>query len=326
MPAPVQCDAPSRRLVGLLLAFVSLLAMASPAWAQSPPRRHVLIRQQVGDWQVVVTGPRQSAGLEGVTIEAVRGDRRVQAPLDTTATGRLARAVDRLAYYAPAERLLLLTDQAHDRQGLLVVDLRAGTVIDALVGRGMTLSPDGRFVAFEEYYTRLTTPWPWNETVYRVFDVAAEPGAMHRPCPFSDDRCRGHVIHLPDRQQVCADRAARTGGSCLDPHREPQHERRSPFLWIDSRTVALTTVDRTRERITIVTARMADGTDESPLVTAVPCEAVRVVSAGRCPSPRQAWRVDGIRQDDGGRRVWIHFQERLPEVHGGWLALTAGPE
>jgi hypothetical protein len=132
------------------------------------------------------------------------------------------------------------------------------------------------------------------------------------------------VVHLPARRDVCADRSARTGGSCLDAHREPRHERRSSFTWLDTRTLAFVTLDRARDVVSVVLATFGDAGAE-PVVAAVPCEPGRVLSHARCPSPRQPWRVDNLRLDDDGHRVWVHFRERLPEVPSGWLALSTSP-
>lgn len=307
--------------VGLALV---LTALASSSSAQTPPDRHVLARHTAGAWHVVVTAPRLGAGLEGALLEATRGSHRSVVPLDTSHTGRLARAIDALVYQREADRLLVLTDQTHDRPGLIIVDLRRGEVVETVVGRHMTRSSDARFVAFEEYYPRHTTTWPWNETVYAVVDVAAPAGSMRRTCPFADDRCRGHAVYLPDRRQVCTERAALTGSPCLDPHRAPQHERRSPFIWVDDRTLAFITLDHARDLVAVVTARFGEHS-VAPDVSAVPCETQRLASDGRCPSPREAWHVDAIRPDDDGQRVWVHFRERLPEVPSGWLGLSATP-
>lgn len=312
-------DAPLTLVVGLVLALAVTPAIAVAG--QAPAAREVLARAAAGDWRLVVTAPRPGIGLEGAVLEATQGSRRVAVPLDGTPTGHLARAIDGLAYHAASGRLLVLTDQAHDRAGVIVVDLNDSRVVASVVGRQMTRSPDDRFVAFEEYYTRHATPWPWNETVYAVLDVAAPSGTTRRTCPFQDDRCGGVVVFPADRADLCAERVRHTGAPCVDLHRQPQHVRRSPFIWADSRTLIFVTLDQAREGVSVVTSRFESGS-ETPVVSVVSCDAAHLASDGQCPSPREAWWVDTIRLDDDGSRVWVHFRQRLPAVPSGWLALT----
>lgn len=307
----------------MTLAFAALWAvMAPPCVASQPvPSRHQLHRALADDWSVVVTGPTSAAGLHGAVLEASRPGRRVEVPLDGTPTGRTARAIDAIRLHAPSGRLIVLTDQAHDSPGLIVVDLDLGTVIDGVVGRHMTVSPDARFVAFEEYYTRHDTPWPWNETVYAVVDVARAGTAMRRACPYDDDRCRGLPIHLPTRAEVCAAyREMKESPSCLEPGRPPHHERRSPFVWLDDRTLAFVSIDRARAQAVVVEA--AFDAAGSPAVRRYACDPTPDAQGARCPPTRTTWQVDVIRRGDGDGRLWIHFRDRMPEVPGGWLALA----
>lgn len=305
-----------------MLAFAAVCAVMSPpcAASQPVPSRHQLHRSQADDVTVVVTGPTYAAGLQGAILEASRPGRRVEVPLDVTPTGRTARAIDAIRLHAPSGRLLVLTDQAHDSPGLIVVDLDAGEVVDSVVGRHMTVSPDARFVAFEEYFTRQDTPWPWNETVYAVVDVTRAGAAMRRACPYDDDRCRGLPIHLPTRASVCAAyRELREGPSCLEPGRPPQHERRSPFVWLDAGTLAFVSIDRARAQTVLVEAEFdAAG---SPAVRRYACDPTPDARGARCPPTRTAWQIDAIRRGDGDGRLWIHFRDRMPEVPDGWLAV-----
>lgn len=305
-----------RRLAWL----AGLLATAGLAVAQPVPARHVLQHAVIGDWTISVDAPTNGVGLQGAVLTAVRDGRAAQVPLDTTPTGRTARAIDAVRLHVPSGRLLVLTDQAHDAPGVLVIDLPTGRLVTAALGRHMTPSPDARFIAFEEYFSRVDTPWPWNETAYAVLDVTQSAPAPARPCPFEDDRCRGVPVHLPSRHLVCASYRARTGApTCLRPGQPPQHERRSPFVWLDAHTLAFVSVDRQREETAIVTASFGEA--GTATVTAVGCPDTPDARGARCPTARVAWQVDVIRRDDEDGRLWIHFRDRVPEVPGGWLAL-----
>lgn len=328
---PEECDAVTRWLVvgnrAVLYGVWACMACTTPqaAGAQPVPAHHVLHRANVGGWAISVTAPTTGTGLRDAVLTASRGARVVRVPLDTTPTGRRAAAIDRVALHEPSGRLLVLTDTTRDASGALVIDLQGETLAASLTGRHLTVSPDARFIAFEEYYGRLDTPWPWNETVYAVLDVAAAPAAMRRDCPFSDDRCVGTLLYLPSRQALCADRLARTGElSCLEPGRDPQHERRSPFIWLDATTLAFVSVDRLRESASAVLAVFGDA-GAPPQVQVHPCDPVNPDPGSRCPPVRTAWSVDRIRPDDDGRRVWVHFRDRIPEVPGGWLPLARYP-
>lgn len=309
-----------------MLVSVAVWAVMAPApaAAQPVPARHRLHRIHLDDVMAVVTAPTSAAGLQGAILEISRPGRRVEVPLDRTPTGRAARAIDAIRLHAPSGRLLVLTDQAHDSPGLIVVDPDAGAVVDSVVGRHMTVSPDARFVAFEEYYTRQDTPWPWNETVYAVVDVTRTGTATGRTCPYEDDRCRGLPIHLPTRADVCAAyREQKDGPSCLAPGRPPQHERRSPFVWLDAGTLAFVSVDRARAQAVLVEATFDDA--GLPVVRRYACDPTPDARGARCPPTRVDWQVDVIRRGDGDGRLWVHFRDRLPEVPGGWLALDLRP-
>jgi hypothetical protein len=309
---------------GIALASTALpLAVPRAADAQPVPARHALHLAVLADWTLSVSAPTYAAGLHGAVLTASRPGHRVDVPLDTTPTGRTARGVDALMLHAASGRLLVLTDRAYDKPGLIIVDLDDGAVVEAIVGRHMTVSPDARFVAFEEYYTRQDTPWPWNETVYAVVDVTRPAADLRRACPYDDDRCRGVLLHLPGRAEVCAaHRAMTSGASCLEPGRPPQHERRSPFVWLDDRTLAFVSVDHVRGLAVAVEAAFDDA--GTPAVRRHTCDTTPDTTGARCPPTRTDWEVDAIRRDDGDGRLWLHFRDRLPEVPGGWLALDAG--
>src|SRR5690606_22336003 len=228
------------------------------AAGQPVPSRHVVAAAADAGWTLAITAETASSGLDAARIEASSGAHTVHVPLGDVPVWRMARAVSAMYVHPPSSRLVVLTDQDHDGSGLIVVDLQTARVVTSVRARHMTASPDGRYVAFEEYFSRLDSDWPWNETVYAVIDVTSAAGeTMRRPCPFADDRCQGRVIHLPSRQEVCATYRERTGNAtCLVPGREPQHARRSPFVWVDAQTLAFVTVDRVRERADVIEARL----------------------------------------------------------------------
>lgn len=309
-------------LLLLLGSFGATVRVHARAPALQPtPAHHVREMPTVGGWQITIISRNGAPGLTGATLQAVRGQRRIEVPLDGTPTGRTARGVDDVRLHEASGRLLVLTDQAYDAPGMILVDLPSARVVDAVTGRGMVLSPDARLVAFEEFYSRLDAPWPWNETVYAVYDVAARPEDMRRACPYQDDRCRGHLVYLPSRQEVCAARLEHTGdASCLEPGREPQHQRRSPFVWTDMQTLAFVTVDLVRERSSLVLASFG-APGSPPRVETFRCDPAAANPQGSCPPARTSWHADLIKRDDDGRRVWVHFRDRLPERPSGWLVV-----
>jgi hypothetical protein len=185
----------------------------------------------------------------------------------------------------------------------------------------MVLSPDARYLVFEEYFDRVDTPWPWNETVYAVLDVTLTSEAMRRPCAYDDDRCRGVTVHLPPRADVCAAFRELSGrATCLQPGRGPQHHRRSPFVWLDPQTLAFMSVDQVRDLSVLVT--VAFDTAGGHQVRRHVCDTTPDARGARCPPARSAWTVDTIRRDDDDGQLWIHFRDRMPEVPGGWLGFA----
>lgn len=294
------------------------------------PSRHVVATASDGPWTIAITADTASTGLVGAVVEATAEDRTVRIGLGDIPVWRVARHVSGLYVHEASDRLLVVTDQDQDASGLIVVDLRAGAVVTSVKARHLTISPDRRYAAFEEYYSRLETDWPWNETVYAVLDVTSSGEASARTCPFRDDRCRGRLIHLPSRQDVCAAYRERTGNAtCLVAGREPQHARRSPFIWLDAQRLAFISVDRVREHAVVVEAHLdpafpigADPASPGLTATAHACPSEideRGAARGGCPSVRVPWTVDGIRRDDADGRLWIHFRNRIPWVPGGWL-------
>lgn len=224
-------------------------------------------------------------------------------------------------YLPTVGRVLLHLDPAYEASGLLVVDVAAGLVVDAVTAHDLVASPDGRFWAFEEHAVRTLAVWPHTETVYAVYDAAAPPAANARPCPSADDRCRGQVLFLPDRLALCREIAAERGGSCLTPARAPRHVRRSPFVWLSATELAWVDVDVARQASTLVVATPGR---EPAVVHAVPLERARVIGDVEFPSAREAWTIDGISRDGDPARVWLHFRSPLPQAPGGRLGIRVG--
>jgi hypothetical protein len=214
--------------------------------------------------------------------------------------------------------VLLHLDPEHDASGLLVIDVAAGSVVDAVTAHDLVASPDGRFWAFEEHAVRTVAVWPHTEMVYAVYDAAAPPAANARTCPTADDRCRGQALFLPDRLALCRSIAAERGGSCLTPGREPRHVRRSPFVWLSATELAWVDVDVARREGTLVVATLG-GT--SAQVRAVPLERARVIEDVDFPSAHEAWTIDGISRDADASRVWLHFRSPLPQAPYGRLGI-----
>jgi hypothetical protein len=256
--------------------------------------------------------PTSAQGLAGSRLRIERAGRRVDVALDGTVTGRRARGIGAVRILPGGHRALLLLDPEYDASGLLVVDLDAATVVDAVTAHDLVPSPDGRFWAFEEHAVRTLEQWPHTETVYAVYDAAAPPAANARPCPSADDRCRGQVLFLPDRLALCREVAAARGGPCLTPGRQPRHARRSPFVWLSATELAWVDVDLVRQDATLVIATLGAGARAS--VLAVPLERERVIEEVDVPPVREAWTVESITRDADPSRVWLQFRNPVPQA------------
>ncbi len=322
-------DAARAALVWLALLAVPAGAQSLPGPSPAPamatgPAVHTreLLRQ--ADLVLSYVQPTTATGLSASLLRIDQGGRITEVALDGTVTGRRARAVGDVRYLPAARRVLLHLDPDHEASGLLVVDLAAGAVIDAVTAHDLAPSPDGRFWAFEEHAVRTLDVWPLTETVYAVYDAAAPVSTNARPCPSADERCRGQVLYLPDRLALCRAIARERGGSCLTPARQPRHARRSPFVWLSSREVAWVDVDLARHASALVIATLRD--DAAPTtVQAVPLERASVVEDVEFPPVREAWTVDGITRDQDLSRVWLHLRSPLPQAPLGRLGIRVVP-
>ncbi len=320
---------------GAGLVWLALLAL--PADAQPPPlpatslaapagatavQTRELLRQ--ADLVLSYVQPTNAAGLSGSVLRIHQSGRVTDVALDGTTTGRRARAVGEVRYLAAAGRVLLHLDPDHDASGLLVVDVAAGAVIDAVTAHDLVPSPDGRFWAFEEHAVRTLEVWPHTETVYAVYDAAAPVSANARPCPTADQRCRGQVLYLPDRLALCQTVARERGGSCLTPARQPLHARRSPFVWLSSSEVAWVDVDLARQTSALVIATFRNGTRPT-MVQAVPLDRTSVLEDVEFPPAREAWTIEDITRDQDMSRVWLHLRSPLPQAPLGRLGIRLVP-
>ncbi len=286
-----------------------LLLHDAPGHAQAPAELRLLLRRPA--LTLFTVHPTGSQGLADVVLRIERAGQTRDIALDGTGTGRRARAVSDVRLVPGSERAVLHVDRDHDASGLIVVDLAAGEVVDAVVGRDLTPSPRSRYWAFEEHASRTLARWPHTETVYAVYDAGAPAGANVRACPTSDDRCRGQVLFLPDRLSICHAIAKQRGGSCLAlPDREPRHARRSPFVWLSPTEVAWVDVDLVRQDGTLVVATMRE--DGPPAVHAVALERARVLEDVEFPPVREAWTVEHITRDEDRSRLWLHFRAPIP--------------
>jgi hypothetical protein len=286
---------------------------AQAVTAIPPPKIVYQVRELLrqGDLVLWLVTPTTAQGLDGSVLRVRQAGRSTDVPLDGTLTGRRARMVGSARYLPAVGRVLLHLDPEHDASGLLVVDIAAGVVLDAVTAHDLVASPDGRFWAFEEHAIRTVAVWPHTETVYAVYDAAAPPEANARPCPSADDRCRGQALFLPDRLALCRGIAAARGGSCLTPGRTPRHVRRSPFVWLSPTELAWVDVDVARQESTLVVATLGG----SPAtVHAVPLERARVIEDVDFPSAREEWTIDGISRDGDPARLWLHFRSPLPQA------------
>jgi len=265
-----------------------------------------------GDVEASYVQETPAAGLEGASLRVSARGRSRDIALDGTLTGRRARSISTALFLAPYNRILLHLDREQDASGLLVVDLGADSVVDAVIGRDFTPSPDARFWVFEEHASRTTSQWPHTETVYAVYDAGAPADANARACPTNDERCRGQVLYLPDRLTRCHAIAKVRGGSCLTPGRQPGHARRSPFVWLSANEVAWIDVDLERQIATLVVASMTGGIP--PQVRAVPLESDSTVDHVEVPPVREAWTIDRITRDDDPSRLWLHFRTRVAQA------------
>ena len=289
--------------------------VAAPAAAsiagQERDRTRVLLERPGITLRVV--RPSVATGLVGAVLRIERGGVARDVVLDGTATGRRARGISEVRLLEDVGRAVLHLDRDHEASGLIVVDLRAGVVVDAVVGRDLTPSPDGRYWAFEEYASRTIERWPHTETVYALYDAGGTAGANARACPGPDDRCRGEVLFLPDRLTLCHEIATTRGGSCLaTADKLPRHERRSPFAWLSPREVAWVDVDLARGTSTLVVAAVREGAPA--VVRAVALERAQVIEDVEFPPAREAWTIERITRDADRSRVWLHFRTRVADT------------
>jgi hypothetical protein len=322
-------DAIGAALVWLALMAVPASGQQPPGSAAAPPApapAAVQVRElwRQPDLVLSYVQPTTAAGLSGSLLRIARSGRLTDVPLDGTTTGKRARAIGGVRYLPAAGRVLLHLDPEHDASGLLVVDVAAGAVVDALTGHDLAPSPDGRFWAFEEHAVRTLAVWPHTETVYAVYDAAAPVSANARPCPSADERCRGQVLYLPDRLALCRAIASERGGSCLTPSRQPLHVRRSVFAWLSRTEVAWVDVDVARQASTLVLATFRDGTTPTT-VQAVRLERRSVLEDVDFPPAHEAWSIDGITRDEDLSRVWLHFRSPLPQAPLGRLGIRVVP-
>lgn len=300
-------DVSTSSLVGVAVLLV--LAGLAPAAQAGLEVRELLRRDGL---VLSLAHPTVAEGLEGSVLRVEQGATRRAIPLDGTVTGRRARGVSAVHVLPGGRRAVLHLDAFVEASGLIVADLHDAVVVDAVVGRDLTPSPDRRYWAFEEHASRTIAQWPHTETVYAIYDAAAPPGGNVRPCPTADDRCRGQVVFLPDRLTVCHEVARARGGSCLTPGGQPRHARRSPFQWLSDTDVAWVDVDLARQVATLVVARLQD--DGPAMVTAVVLERANVIEDVEFPPVREAWVIDRISRDEDASRVWLHFRTRLPQA------------
>lgn len=301
------------------------MGLSVPAgWAEGAPlqaSRPAMHARTLADAHGVVLTLLQRVrgeGLVGSVLRVARHGIVRDVPLDTTGTGRRARAVGAAHLLPGQQRAVLHVDPHHDRSGLLVVDLDAGVVVDAVTGRAFHASPDARFWAFEEHAPAHVTLWPHTETVYAVYDATASAAANARPCPTADERCRGTVIYLLDRLTLCHEVATRRAGSCLTPHRRPQHVRRSPFVWVSPTELTFVDADRERQTSALVLATIAPA---GVVVQVVPLSHDRVIDGVDFPDAAETWTVDHISRDADPSRLWLHFRSRLPQAPSGRLGV-----
>jgi hypothetical protein len=312
---------------GLVAVLVCVVAFPAAAVTGKAQNRADIARGtpevrwgiRAGDVVLSYVQPTPAAGLDRAALRVTEGGRTRDIALDGTRTGGRARAVGSIRYLAESRRVVLHLDAEQDASGLLVVDLATDAVIDAVTAHDLTPSPDARYWAFEEHASHTQAEWPNTETVYAVYDAAAPPAANARPCPTSDERCRGQVVFLPDRLTRCHAIARERGGSCLEPGRRPGHVRRSPFVWLGPNEVAWVDVDLQRQLATLVLATLNGGGPAD--VRAVPLERATVLEDVEFPSAREAWRIDGITRDDNRSRVWLHFRSPLPQAPQGRLGI-----
>lgn len=298
----------------LLRALVCLAALAGPlvglGAAQAPMDARELLRQE--GLVLTLVRPPVARGLAGSVLRIDRAGTVREVALDGTGTGRRARGISEVRLLPGGRRAVLHLDRSFDASGLIVVDLEAAAVVDAAVGRDLTPSPDGRFWAFEEHASRTLARWPHTETVYAVYDAGAPPGGNTRPCPTSDDRCRGQVLFLPDRLALCHEIARERTGSCLVADRQPRHSRRSPFVWLSATEVAWVDVDLVRQDSTLVVATMGEG--QPARVRAVVLDRTKVIEDVEFPPAREAWTIERITRDEDPSRLWLHFRTRVPQA------------
>lgn len=174
---------------------------------------------------------------------------------------------------APNGKLIVDTDSDSERDGFLVIDLKTGTIIDDLIASDTSISPNRRFVLYDNWISN------WDDSVpheFRLYDVLRTPrentcgfGVADRKHEKLDDFLRGIQV-LPPLPGLQA---------CSDNERNLGWDFGTNFTWAaDSSKIVF--ADMKRGKMNLVLIKMPVGTRDLPKASVYMLRGAQDVCAG----------------------------------------------
>ena len=151
-----------------LIVALSLAGQQHMVVTQADAPGGVLLSAQTDQYTVTLSKPpRETTSLKDFDLVVL--DRADNSRKSIRLVGFVAEQATRV------ERIVVCQDRAmilgeFGGDAAIVVDLRAGLVVDEFIGQSLVVSPSGRFAAFTEFRTRVEAG---NSVVHRVYDVLA---------------------------------------------------------------------------------------------------------------------------------------------------------
>ena len=228
------------------------------------PDRQPVIFWHDPEWNIDLLLPASKDGAFSMQIRSKAGKKLVVA--------LPARAVQIKAILrAPNDKVIVYTDPDGESDGIIIIDLKTGTIIDDLTMSGTSISPNQRFVLFDNWFSN------WDDSVpheFRLYDVLRTPKG--NTCGFGsgdskhaklDDYSRGIQV-LPLLSGPCSDNERNLGwGYGFD------------FTWTsDSRKILFAVIRK--GVMTLVVVRMPAGTHDLPKTSVYLLKDAQDVCAG----------------------------------------------
>lgn len=152
------------------------------------------------DWRIDLVLPAQKDASFSVRIRPKSGKESV------VVLPERARQI-RTVLRAPNNKAIVYTDSDSEREGFVIIDLRTGTIIDDVVSTDTSISPNRRFLLYDNWLSN------WDDSVpheFRLYDVFRVP--RENTCGYSfvdhqheklDDYLRGFQVYPP--MPICSD-------------------------------------------------------------------------------------------------------------------------